>query len=1002
MPADDRMPLPHANHTEAAAIRPLTWSQVLDEEDRALAGVENGRREASPPGPASDEEATRLKAVVARLHTRGRSALCLSGGGVRSATFALGVLQGLANVRVLDRFDYLSTVSGGGYIGGWLTAWLRREGTSAVLSSLDPEQASSATRSTRSPVERVRETSRFLAPQGGAVSADVWTLLATMGRNLILNWLVLLPLIGAALLVPHLYFAVVKALEISQLPTGTTRCFAPDQPAVWLLAVTVVAFAVQTGYIAMSFAGRGARWSQHSFLLFVLAPSVIGSVAFTLFWSAFPCLPTLNGYLFLGAVIPATGWLVVGVLARPSVRAMLLAAAALTASLYAWSKLPADLGSYDSRAAGLQVALPIVFLFVALGVISRRLTRDQPNQPRDGDPQVVVRGRTIAAALASGPVLGGGLYLLVVRDFPFTTPFSEAYAVFAVPAILMIWALATVLFIGLASADFSDAALEWWSRCGAWIGIAAAAWLAAFVFDFYLADLVEAGIGFAKSGLGMTGISLELQVAVIIPLLSSVAGLLARSSPVGRPPSRVRLTLQAVGLPLVILVLLSSIAWADSRALGVYGSQAFGIGARWIDPASAVTRLTHVLGLGGGLLLIGLVMSRFVPVNRFSLNGMYRERLIRTFLGASNPTREPNAFTGFDPRDDIRIHQLAGVRPLHVVNATLNALSATEFGRNDRTAQPFTFSPLHVGSRQADFGYRAAAGYHSDRGDKAPGLSLGLALAVSGAAASSAMGIYSSKARAFLLTLANARLGLWFGNPADDSTWCASEPPLGVGPLAREILGLTTKGSPFVYLSDGGHFENLGLYEMVARRCRFIVVSDAGCDPDYTYGALADAIRRIRLDFGIPIEFGAPLAATHDGEGRGNPHGAIGAIRYAFVDGPAAPDGTLVYMKATLSGTEPVDVWNFAKSNPAFPHDPTTDQFFDEARFESYRSLGFHTVKALAGNGFHGEGGVQGFCEAARRSLADRHAAPASPMPVSAPGSMQATGYASGPGTAHG
>jgi hypothetical protein len=344
--------------------------------------------------------------------------------------------------------------------------------------------------------------------------------------------------------------------------------------------------------------------------------------------------------------------------------------------------------------------------------------------------------------------------------------------------------------------------------------------------------------------------------------------------------------------------------------------------------------------------------------------------------------REPNAFTGFDPTDDIRIHELAGVRPFHVVNATLNALSATEIGRNDRTAQPFTFSPLHVGSRLSDYGYRRAAGYHSDGADGRPGLSLGLALAVSGAAASSAMGIYSSKARAFLLTLANARLGLWFGNPANDSTWCVTEPPLGVGPLVREMLGLTTERNPYIYLSDGGHFENLGVYEMVARRCRFIVVSDAGCDPNYTYDALGYALRRIRLDLGIPVEFVAPLAATREAQGHGNPHGAVAVIRYAFADGPTAPDGTLIYLKATLSGGEPVDVWNFAKSNPEFPHDPTTDQFFDETRFESYRSLGFYSVTTLAGSDFRTEAGVQGFCEAVKRALfAQRPPSSAMPAP---------------------
>jgi hypothetical protein len=242
-----------------------------------------------------------------------------------------------------------------------------------------------------------------------------------------------------------------------------------------------------------------------------------------------------------------------------------------------------------------------------------------------------------------------------------------------------------------------------------------------------------------------------------------------------------------------------------------------------------------------------------------------------------------------------------------------------------------------------------------------------MALAISGAAASPAMGIYTTKARAFLLTLANARLGLWFGNPRDDTAWQTSDPPLGVGPLMRELLGLTTERNPYVYLSDGGHYENLGLWEMVARRCRFIVVSDAGCDPTYTFDDLANAVRRIRLDLGIPIHFPA-IDITRVGQGQTNPHGAIGRIGYSAVDGPDAPDGIVLYLKATLSGDEPVDVRNFAALDPTFPHDTTENQFFDEARFESYRALGFHTVTSVTG-GRRNLTTAEALCNAARQSL---------------------------------
>ena len=127
-----------------------------------------------------------------------------------------------------------------------------------------------------------------------------------------------------------------------------------------------------------------------------------------------------------------------------------------------------------------------------------------------------------------------------------------------------------------------------------------------------------------------------------------------------------------------------------------------------------------------------------------------------------------------------------------------------------------------------------------------------MALAVSGAAASPAMGMYSSKSRAFLLTLANARLGLWFGNPLDPVTWQRAIRRSAWGLSSGSCSGSTTDSNPYVYLSDGGHFENLGLWSMVARRCGIIIVSDAGCDPDYTFADLSNAVRRIRIDLGIP------------------------------------------------------------------------------------------------------------------------------------------------------
>jgi hypothetical protein len=240
------------------------------------------------------------------------------------------------------------------------------------------------------------------------------------------------------------------------------------------------------------------------------------------------------------------------------------------------------------------------------------------------------------------------------------------------------------------------------------------------------------------------------------------------------------------------------------------------------------------------------------------------------------------------------------------------------------------------------------------------GITLGTAMAISGAAASPNAGYHSSPAVTFLMTLFNARLGWWLGNPgpAGRDSYGDDEPRLALLPILEEMFGRTTDRSPYVYLSDGGHFENLGLYEMVRRRCRFIVVSDAGCDPAGVLDDMGGAIRKIRIDLGIPIEFesGIPIysrtAESRPPDGR---YWAVARILYSRVDGdggvPRAADadldGVLLYIKPAFYGREPCDVYNYGTSTADFPHESTGNQFFGEARFESYRALGAYAVDQM-------------------------------------------------------
>ncbi|HKG15329.1 MAG TPA: patatin-like phospholipase family protein [Pyrinomonadaceae bacterium] len=506
------------------------------------------------------------------------------------------------------------------------------------------------------------------------------------------------------------------------------------------------------------------------------------------------------------------------------------------------------------------------------------------------------------------------------------------------------------------------------------------------------------------------------------------------------------------------------------------------------------------IALAALLFVVGLLLSWLMNLNYFSLHGGYRNRLIRAFLGASRPPgqRKPNPFTGFDPSDNMSMHELrpalldeddildqtalyeellnqsnpmskyltdqemlasvenepsstpspslvhalrtdlnailesealdkldfaeavfekgrarriresimaeqgsgarGGVRGsyrvllnrlvlesfypemlrpcsyppppyklLHVINTSLNLVGGEKLAWQQRKAEPFSVTPLHSGCFR--LGYRRSRLYG---GKDTGGISIGTAAAISGAAASSNMGYYTtSPIISLLLTLFNVRLGWWLGNPgpAGQKTYELANPTLSVAPVLYEAFGLTNDRYKYVYLTDGGHFENLALYEMVLRRCHLVVVSDAAADGDYRFGDLGNAVRKIRIDLGVPIEFqcfdiyGWDAARARESKGKPSKgmYWAVGRIRYSCVDKAgvddngmpvAADDGIIIYVKPALYGDEPRDVLEYRENFPAFPHQSTGDQFFDEPQFESYRALGSHVMDRMCGSAF--------------------------------------------------
>jgi hypothetical protein len=373
-----------------------------------------------------------------------------------------------------------------------------------------------------------------------------------------------------------------------------------------------------------------------------------------------------------------------------------------------------------------------------------------------------------------------------------------------------------------------------------------------------------------------------------------------------------------------------------------------------------------------GLVAIVVTADFLVNVNRFSLHAVYRNRLIRAFLGGPHhPGRAADGFTGFDQGDNLRMHELwdqraledEDWRPFHVINAALNLAATTKLAWQQRKAESFTITPQFCGC--ATLGYRKTRQY----GDPENGISVGTAMAISGAAVSPNMGYHSSPSIAFLLTLLNVRLGWWLGNPGPaggkdgrvssavkrrvtpraHAPYRQDAPWLSLAPLFVELFGLTGENSPYVYLSDGGHFENLGLYEMVRRRWHWIVVSDADADPYRGFEDLGNAVRKIWIDLGVRITFESSdlLRATRDTRAIDIPYCALGTIEY-LNDGDDRSTGKILYIKPVVRGDEAAaDIIAYLRAHEDFPHQSTAEQWFGEPQLESYRVLGYWMTKRI-------------------------------------------------------
>ncbi len=874
------------------------------------------QRRESPAGNQASNGAPsngrRVSKILQDIPETPYSALCLSWGGIRSATFNLGVLQALARYDCLKVFDYLSTVSGGGFIGGWYSAWLHRTKVSENNSPLSAlghndqtpkRQGASDPFITREaePVRHLRQYSNYLSPKVGLLSPDTWTLLAIYVRNLLLTSLVFVPFLMAILAVPRLTYGLLLSS-----PQVFSQVLTP--------LLGIVAGVVGIAYVAMDLpAIRTQNGSHLEYIRWCLIPLLLSALCLSASWSWYVREPQI-----LRAF--ASQWI-----------------------------------SFDRPLFSLR-PFSVFFLF-PIALIGPGWIYSSYRRRRAGIKFLPGTWLTATVLLGFAALLVGWIMSLLALNPIWTN--NVLYTTFSVPLVLTVMMLGGTFIAGLTSRLTTDMDEEWWARSGAYLGISCFVWMLAHAIVLWLpgeflklaSDLWTHA--FSTEFYKNAARSLTAIVGVLSTIFSLWGGFSSKSPGAAKERASDGAVLLAVGATIALLFLLVLMAAASNVILVTAGPFLHPeIAADWTNHTAVIESsgilLPFSLLLGLAVLSVGIGL--LVDTNKYSLHYFWRNRIMRAYLGASrdHPAASDTsvAFTGFDRADNLQMFQLQEQRPIHVLNMALNLTGSNRLEWQERKAESFSVSPYYCGN------YRL--GYRSSRDYGGPfGISLATAVAISGAAVSPNMGyMMSSPVVRLLMTLFNVRLGWWLGNPGKegDFTFFQTAPRYVLRPLIEEAFGQTDENSPYVYLSDGGHFENLGLYEMVLRRCRFILVSDASTDPGYEYESLGQAVRKIRIDFQIPIVF------TDWGsvEGHGGPEAywATGRILYNRADGtPPESDGDLLYIKPALVMNEPIDVVNYGRQNPSFPQEPISDQFFSESQFESYRTLGDHIVTQLMGRG---------------------------------------------------
>ncbi len=411
----------------------------------------------------------------------------------------------------------------------------------------------------------------------------------------------------------------------------------------------------------------------------------------------------------------------------------------------------------------------------------------------------------------------------------------------------------------------------------------------------------------------------------------------------------------------------AAIAWFTQKSLNTTDSASFikhlprplminvGLLLLLIGLLVVADQLTQLMQNHIGLLphlvlaVILLLVAAFVPINKVSIHRYYRDRLMETFMpdidkvlsGDNNcVARHANR----TPLSECKPQQLD--MPYHIINSNLILVASKIAKFRGRGGDNFILSPLYCGSN--------ATGWRNTKSFAGDSLTLPTAVAISGAAANSDSGVAGNGLTmnpilSTIMSIFNLRLGYWAANPDPQrNKYPRCQPSYLVpgfnGVLYRHKLNEEAR---FVQLSDGGHFENLAVYELLRRQCKFIVCCDAEQDAEFKFEGLGNLLEKARVDFGTEIRINdtdlQQLKYTKDAQG--NINYANSGYLLAEINYPQGVKGHLLYIKTTLVKHLPADLVAYKAAQPDFPDESTLDQFFDEKQMEAYRLLGMQIAQ---------------------------------------------------------